>query len=203
MTGDHVLERISDRELATSDRLIEGLSAEEVAEWVVGHGQCPKQLCTVLDWDGFEAAYSCEHCWDRRVAIESRRPPCDHGWTIPEGYSFTNVGECRACHALMAWCLTKANKKAPLNPTAPRTSPRARRLTGSGGRGDDSIRSSVAASAAPPVASTTRPATHAEILVNRGVEGPHAVLALCLDRLPCAFVVQFGRQGPRPAPSTR
>ena len=42
MTGDHVLERISDRELTSSDRLIEGLPAEEVAQWAASHGECPK-----------------------------------------------------------------------------------------------------------------------------------------------------------------
>lgn len=38
------------------------------------------------------------------------------GWLIPEGYTFDNRGSCRACGAPLAWCLTRAGKRAPLNP---------------------------------------------------------------------------------------
>lgn len=37
------------------------------------------------------------------------------GWTIPDGYTFDNLGHCKACDAPMAWCTTKAGKRAPLN----------------------------------------------------------------------------------------
>lgn len=42
----------------------------------------------------------------------SAAPP---GWTVPDGYQFTRFGNCRACMAPIAWCLTKAGKMAPLN----------------------------------------------------------------------------------------
>lgn len=38
------------------------------------------------------------------------------GWVIPEGYTFDNVGRCRSCGQAIAWTVTKAGRKAPLDP---------------------------------------------------------------------------------------
>lgn len=38
------------------------------------------------------------------------------GWTLPEGYAFSSIGECRSCHAPIAWTTTPNGKAAPLDP---------------------------------------------------------------------------------------
>lgn len=45
-------------------------------------------------------------------------PAPPEGSTIPEGYTFDSVGTCRApsCRATILWCITRAGKRAPLNP---------------------------------------------------------------------------------------
>lgn len=42
------------------------------------------------------------------------QPP--DGYVIPDGYTYTNRGSCRSCGAPIAWCTTRAGKRAPLNP---------------------------------------------------------------------------------------
>ena len=37
------------------------------------------------------------------------------GWTVPDGYSPDNIGQCRSCAAEVLWCHTPAGRKAPLN----------------------------------------------------------------------------------------
>lgn len=37
-------------------------------------------------------------------------------YTIPEGYRHTNIGRCRSCSDPVAWCLTRRDKRMPLNP---------------------------------------------------------------------------------------
>ena len=38
------------------------------------------------------------------------------GWTLPAGHEFDNLGKCRSCGADIAWCFTRAGKRAPVNP---------------------------------------------------------------------------------------
>lgn len=47
-----------------------------------------------------------------KAAIEVLR---QQGWTVPEGYTPDNVGQCRGCLAQVLWCITPADRKAPLN----------------------------------------------------------------------------------------
>jgi len=39
------------------------------------------------------------------------------GWTIPDGYTFDNIGRCSTCGAAIAWCYTKKGNRAPVDPT--------------------------------------------------------------------------------------
>lgn len=43
--------------------------------------------------------------------------PLPPSWTLPEGYTFTNLGRCRAENgrAEVAWCITPAGRHAPIN----------------------------------------------------------------------------------------
>jgi hypothetical protein len=43
-------------------------------------------------------------------ALES--PPA---WAIPEGYGFLGLGACRSCGQAIAWCLTRNDKRAPID----------------------------------------------------------------------------------------
>lgn len=49
-------------------------------------------------------------------AAEPPRRQAPEGWTTPEGYTFSNVATCRECPARIAWHVTPAGRKAPLNP---------------------------------------------------------------------------------------
>lgn|GEM_PF-6131839 len=42
----------------------------------------------------------------------TQMPP---GQVVPDGYAFQGMSRCRSCPAAIAWCLTKASKRAPLN----------------------------------------------------------------------------------------
>lgn len=37
-------------------------------------------------------------------------------WTVPEGYTLTNLAACRGCGATIGWCLTPRGAKAPIDP---------------------------------------------------------------------------------------
>jgi hypothetical protein len=39
----------------------------------------------------------------------------DRPWVIPLGWRFDNFGRCRSCRAEIAWCLTSAGKRAPVD----------------------------------------------------------------------------------------
>lgn len=37
-------------------------------------------------------------------------------WAVPLGWRADNVGTCRSCHAVVLWCFTPNEKKAPIDP---------------------------------------------------------------------------------------
>jgi hypothetical protein len=47
-------------------------------------------------------------------AVATRTPP--PGWVIPEGYVYDGLADCRGCGQKMAWTMTPAKRRAPLNP---------------------------------------------------------------------------------------
>lgn len=47
------------------------------------------------------------------MAPSSDPPP---GYVIPDGYTFTNTGTCRGCGKPVAWCMTRLNRRSPLDP---------------------------------------------------------------------------------------
>lgn len=54
---------------------------------------------------------------DDYVATEQapRRRVSSAGWVIPDGWTFTNLGECRSCRTPVAWCITPGGSKAPVD----------------------------------------------------------------------------------------
>ena len=38
-----------------------------------------------------------------------------HVWRVPEGWTPSNSGPCRGCRQLVAWCVTLAGRKSPIN----------------------------------------------------------------------------------------
>jgi hypothetical protein len=36
-------------------------------------------------------------------------------WSMPEGWSLLGLGICRSCGQAIAWCLTKRDKRAPVD----------------------------------------------------------------------------------------
>jgi hypothetical protein len=36
-------------------------------------------------------------------------------WAVPLGWTASNEGRCRSCHAEVLWCVTPAGKKAPID----------------------------------------------------------------------------------------
>ena len=36
------------------------------------------------------------------------------GWTVPDGWRFENLGQCRTCSTPVAWCWTPAGNRAPV-----------------------------------------------------------------------------------------
>lgn len=41
--------------------------------------------------------------------------PAFVGWTVPEGWTPTNIARCRSCGADVLWCITPKGKHAPVN----------------------------------------------------------------------------------------
>lgn len=52
--------------------------------------------------------------WCRAQPIAAQYDPWA-GWTIPEGYTPTNISRCRGCSEDILWATTPAGKRAPLN----------------------------------------------------------------------------------------
>jgi hypothetical protein len=49
------------------------------------------------------------------VTDQRAEPAVVEPWAVPGGWVFLGLGICRSCGAAIAWCLTRNDKRAPID----------------------------------------------------------------------------------------
>lgn len=54
--------------------------------------------------------------YQAEIAARAAQRAAEAGFTIPEGWQVSDLGACRSCGERIAWCITPAGKRAPVDP---------------------------------------------------------------------------------------